>query len=280
MTAGSGAAALREDGEGWYLYGVIAAGAAPVELEGVTAVDPRHGIDVLTERDLAGVTSRVSLAEFDEAALPERLGDAAWLEQKIRAHEDVLESVLASAPVIPCRFCTVYRSEGDLRLFLAERSGVLGEALARVAGKVELGVKAFVDHERFTAGAASRSESIRKLQESAAQAESGRAYLERRRLEKLAGDDLAQFKGTLGAELHARLLAAADDGVELALQKPELSGREEEMVFNGAYLVSDHDRFRAEVDELAAGHAGSGLELEVTGPWPPYNFVPAELGGS
>jgi hypothetical protein len=209
------------------------------------------------------VTSRVSLAEFDEAGLPERLGDAAWLEEKIRAHEDVLESVLASAPVIPCRFCTVYRSEGDLRVFLEERSDALRDALARVQGKVELGVKAFVAPEP---------------EKAAEPAETGRAYLERRRAEQRAREELSRLRDETAAQLHERLLAVADDGVELALHKPELSGREDEMVFNGAYLVADRERFERELEILRGEHGD--LTLELTGPWPPYNFVPEELARS
>ena len=267
MSAGNGDSALA-DGEGWYLYGVVSAGAAPVELKGLTAVDPRHGVSVLAEGELAGVASRVSLEEFDEAALPDRLGDATWLEQKIRAHEDVLESVLASAPVVPCRFCTVYRSEDDLRLFLADRSAALRDALARVAGKVELGVKAFAEPEPAAT----------PEPEMSSEPGAGRAYLERRRAQKLAREELARLRAETAADLHERLLGAADDGVELALQKPELSGREEEMVFNGAYLVSDRARFERELDALRTER--SGLQLELTGPWPPYNFVPAELAQS
>jgi gas vesicle protein GvpL/GvpF len=268
LSDGNGSSALTGDGEGWYLYGVVAAGPTPVELERLTGVDPRHEVAVLAEGELAGVTSRVSLEEFDEAALPERLGDSAWLEEKIRAHEGVLEGVLASAPVIPCRFCTVYRSEGDLRLFLADRGSALREALGRVAGKVELGVKAFLDPERAT---------VREPEESG-EAGAGRAYLERRRADQRAREELAQLKQETAVELHDCLVGAADDGVELALQKPELSGRDEDMVFNGAYLVSDRVRFERELERLRVEHAE--LALELTGPWPPYNFVPAELGES
>ena len=266
MTTANGGSALPAD-EGWYLYGVIAAGPAPGELERLAGVDPRHGVVVLDEGALAGVTSRVSLEEFDEAALTERLGDAAWLEEKIRAHEGVLDGVLSGAPVIPCRFCTVYRSEGDLRLFLAERSAPLREALGRFAGKVELGVKAFLAPQAVAA---------------AATAETGRAYLERRQAEQRAREEVARLRDETAAELHERLRAVADDGVELALQKPELSGREEEMVLNGAYLVSDRTRFESELEAARAEHAELELELELelTGPWPPYNFVPAELGES
>lgn len=255
------AAPLSEAGTGWYLYGVVASGA---EAPATAAVDPRHAVAALVEGPVAGVVSRVSLEEFDEAALPERLGDAEWLEQKIRTHEQVLEAALATGAVVPCRFCTVYRDEHHLRRFLAERGDALAETLARLDGRVELGVKA------FAAPAASGDE--------ASQAESGRAYLEARRRERQAHDDLARSRGELAAALHERLLAAAEAGVVLDLQSRDVSGREAEMIFNGAYLIRDRARFE---DALAAAaYHREDVELELTGPWPPYNFVPAELGRS
>jgi hypothetical protein len=137
---------LREEDAGWYLYGVVPSGA---EVPGATAVDPRHEVVALREGPVAALASRVSLDEFDEAVLPERLADAEWLEEKIRSHEQVLESALATAAVVPCRFCTVYRDESALRRFLSERAAALSGALARVEGRVELGVKAFAaTHER------------------------------------------------------------------------------------------------------------------------------------
>jgi len=276
----SGAPARHEDDVGWYLYGVVEADAAPDDLSAWPAVDPRYGVATLAEGPLAGVTSRVSLQEFDESALPERLADAAWLEQKIRSHEQVLEGVLESTSVVPCRFCTVYRSEDELRLFLTERSAALWAALGHVAGRVELGVKAFVDRERFAGDRALRDDRVRVLSERTSQAEGGRAYLESRRLERLVDDELVRFKRDVAAKLHGRLLAAAEDCTLLALQRPELTGREEEMVFNGAYLVADRQRFSRELASLADELGEGGVELELTGPWPPYNFVPEELGES
>ena len=263
--------APREEGPGWYLYGVVAADAA---------VDGVPNVVLVAEGPIAGVARQVSLAEFDSSALPDRLGDAAWLEEKIRAHEQVLEDVLESASVVPCRLCTVYRTEDELRRFLADRREDLSAALSRVDGRVELGVKAFVDRERFASGGAARNESIRELAEHASQAEGGRAYLELRRLEQLVTEELMRFKDEVSARLHERLTAAADDGVQLNLQRPEVTGRDEEMVFNGAYLVSDRPRFERELGELADEHRESGVELELTGPWPPYNFVPVELGAA
>lgn len=259
-----------EDGPGWYLYGVVAAGSA---------VDDGD-VSLVSEGPVAGVASRVSLEEFDPSALPERLGDAAWLEQKIRDHEQVLEDVLHSASVVPCRFCTVYRTEDELRRFLSERGRDLSAALARVEGRVEFGVKAFVDREGFANGEAERNDALRELSERLSQSEGGRAYLEARRLEQLITQELARFKEEVAGPLHERLAAAADDAVRLSLQRPEVTGREEEMLLNGAYLVSDQPGFEAQLHAVGTMHRKSGVLLELTGPWPPYNFVPAQLGAA
>ena len=268
-------------GLGWYLYGVVGAKEAPARFATGVSVDAAHEVGLVTEGPLAGVVSAVSLEEFDEAALPDRLGDASWLEQKIRAHEQVLERVLKQASVVPCRFCTVYRSEEELRRFLSERREALEEALERMQGQIEVGVKAFVDRERFAAEQARRNEAIRALDERLSAADEGRAYLEGRRREQLVSSELERFGAELAEELHSRLLAAAEDGISLQLQSPEISGRAGEMVFNGAYLVpADGTDFREELAALAEDYRDAGAELELTGPWPPYNFVPTELSTS
>ena len=151
--------------------------------------------------------------------------------------------------------------ERELRRFLSERGEALAEALARVEGRVELGVKAFGAH----AGSASE----------ASRAESGRAYLEARRREQQERQERARTRGEIAAQLHERLLAAAEDGVVLALQSRDTSGREAEMLFNGAYLVADRGRFENRLAAIARERDDVGLEL--TGPWPPYNFVPEQL---
>jgi hypothetical protein len=59
------------------------------------------------------------------------------------------------------------------------------------------------------------------------------------------------------------------------LQAPELTNREGAMALNGVYLVDDtaSDEFAATVAALREEYADGGVEIELTGPWPPYNFV-------
>jgi hypothetical protein len=275
------AATLSRNGLGWYLYGVAAADEASAPLPARLADGAVQEVELVAEGPLVGLASRVSLAEFEEHTLPERLSDAIWLEQKIRVHEHVLERVLENASVVPCRFCTVYRDELELRRFLSERRDTLQAALDRVRGKVEVGVKAFIDRDRFAAGRAKQNDDIRQLESEVATAEGGRAYLERRRLEQLVASELERFRGEVAERIHGRLLPAAEDGHALPLQAPEISGRSEEMIFNGAYLVTaNRGGFEEALASLAHDIRDDGVDLELTGPWPAYNFVPEELGAA
>jgi hypothetical protein len=78
---------------------------------------------------------------------------------------------------------------------------------------------------------------------------------------------------TAAAEVHVRLAQSASAAVLGRPQERRLSGRDAEMVLNGAYLVPRGEArdFAALVDALGRRH--EGLTLELTGPWPPYHFV-------
>jgi hypothetical protein len=247
----------------WYVYGVVRAGASVPELA--------EGVCLVGDGSLAAVAGEVPLAEFGEDALVERLNDRIWLEEKARAHEEVLRAFLGRTPVVPLRFGAIYRDVVDVRRLLEERRGVFEAALGRLSGHVELGVKAWLDRDRFERALAGVA---------ATPADSGRAYLERRRGELAAAREASARAAEIARVAHERLLAAAVDGVANRPQPPELTGRPDAMLLNGAYLVrDDEEAFVDEVAHLADELAASGVTFELTGPWPPYNFV-GEAGGS
>jgi hypothetical protein len=49
------------------------------------------------------------------------------------------------------------------------------------------------------------------------------------------------------------------------------------MILNGAYLAQSAEAINGVAKELAQRYGGSGVAFDVTGPWPPYNFVPSEF---
>jgi Gas vesicle synthesis protein GvpL/GvpF len=240
-----------------YVYGVVSAKA---QAEG-TGIGSRP-VELVAAGDVAALASAVSADEFGEAALRERLEDPSWLERTARQHEETLERALAGTAVIPFRLCTVYESRDGLREFLTAHGPALADLLRRLDGRVELGVKAY-----FAAAATERDEPA-----------SGREYLLRRQRERDAAEEAARFKADCAQASHERLGAAAEEARANQPQPPELSGRTEEMLLNGAYLVRRDDEGLARaVAELESRYGSRGVTYEVTGPWPPYNFVPREV---
>jgi hypothetical protein len=251
------------DGDGWYVFGVVSAvDADPNALAGVQGLEDGAPVVLIAHGDLAAIATRVPLSEFGEEPLLERLHDPEWLERRVRAHDAVLAAARERATLVPFRFGTIFRNEDHVRAMLAERRD-LADALARVRGKVELGVKAFLDappdegsEETPTGGA-------------------GRSYLERKQQLRQRADERAARMQSLAQESHERLLAAAADGRANPLQPAEVATEAGQMFLNGAYLVPlEREReFSDAVAELTERFRADGATYVVTGPWPPYNFA-------
>jgi gas vesicle protein GvpL/GvpF len=245
-----------------YVYGVVPAGT-DLELSGagVGSSDVR----VLTEGELGAIVGAVPLEKFGEEPLRRNLEDRDWLERTAQAHEAVLERALGTTTVIPFRIATLYGAEAHLLEFLASNRVALLRLLEQLEGKVELGVKAYFD---------------RGAKSDASEAESGSDYLRRRQAEQEAARDADAFALDCARTSHEHLATAALEARSNRPQASELSGRTEQMLLNGAYLVERGDeRLERALRELEKHFGPQGVTYELTGPWPPYNFVPRDLGG-
>jgi hypothetical protein len=243
-------------GTAWYAYAVV----GPV----TAAVRDALGddLDLVEADDLGVVVSQVPLSEFGEDALPGRLNDRAWLEEKARAHESVLQRLLPVATVVPLRFGSIHRDRVAVEEFLKADRESFAAALDRLRGRVELGVKVW------------RGSTARDAIDS--RPATGREYLEQRKAARERAAVAATALDERLREIHRRLLAVADAGALNRPQPRELTGADREMLVNAAYLVgAGDDRLVSEVARL--GESNPDLAFEITGPWAPYNFV--ETGG-
>jgi hypothetical protein len=266
----------RREATGHYVYGVVAAAAPAVP--DLVGVEPSAPVARIENGDLAALVSEVPLAEFDEESLRENLNDVGWLEEKARAHEQVLEATLAAGPVVPLRLCTVFTGADQVRAMLDREHRVLADALARLDGKAEWGVKAFADRD------AAEREALRRTDDGSAGAaagalSAGTAYMNRRRREARAREEVEEIADEWARAIHRRLAGIAAEALLNPLQRPELSGHDGDMILNGVYLIADAEvpAFRAAVEALAEEFDRRGVEVQLTGPWPAYNFVKSSI---
>jgi hypothetical protein len=173
----------------------------------------------------------------DEAEPAEVTNDA------VLAHARVVEELAAvNEAVLPVRYPGRYADEAAVVAATRERMPDFGEALDRVRGCVEMGVRV-----------------VREEAQGDDASESGREYMHRR----LAAVREAE---RIAADLDAAVATIARDGLRSVMASGNL-------VVSVAYLVPRDaaDAFRAAVETLARDRRD--VAYVCVGPWPPYSFA-------
>jgi hypothetical protein len=157
---------------------------------------------------------------------------------------------------------------------LARERADLEATLERLQGTHEWGVKVLADADVLADAVAQDSERLRELRRSMASVGEGAGYFASRELERATREEAESQLEQRTRDIHEAVAGIALDARVNPPSNRELAGYQGDMVLNGAYLVA-HDRteeLRALVARLAEEHGAHGLGIELTGPWPPYNF--------
>ncbi|WP_405649742.1 GvpL/GvpF family gas vesicle protein [Streptomyces sp. NBC_00019] len=247
-----------------YVYAVCRPFKAPLQsqLTGVAGDPPR----LLVHQGLVAVVSHVPERDFAEGPLHAHLEDLDWLSETARAHQGVIDALTVVTTPLPLRLATVFRDDSGVRTMLEAREADFGRTLERLTGRVEWGVKVYVETEPPGEGGA-------PAEETAAKATSGRDYLRQRSSRVRAHEDLWQRAEGFASRLHESLSVFAEDSRLHPPQNAKLSGAAGRNVLNAAYLVprAVSEEF-VELVDRTKGEV-SGMRVELTGPWAAYSFA-------
>ncbi len=258
--------AVAED-MGLWAYAVIKASSPMRSFTGIAG----GMVGTIVAGDLAAVASPVDLADYGEDALRRNLEHLPWLEAAARAHHGVIAEAAKAGAVVPLRLATVYRTEAGLAGMLVSNRADFQLAFDRFKGRSEWGVKAY-------AAAATGRQASQATTELRSERGSGAQYLSQRKARLAASEQARKVAVASARDVHA-MLSSVSVATDLHQpQDPQLSGRRDRMIMNGSYLVDDQasGEFTAAVQNAAAG--SPALQLELTGPWPPYSFATVGAG--
>ena len=168
-------------------------------------------------------------------------------EEAVLTHARIVDELATlNEAVLPARFGRGYPDAEALRDAVTEQADALGQALDRVRGCLELGLRV-----------------LTQPTDTDSPSQSGREYMvgrldRRRQAERLAD------------EVHAPLAALARAETRTVAATPQL-------LLSAAYLVPREalEPFQSAVEEIETAHPE--LSLACTGPWPPYSFATAEI---
>jgi len=263
----------------FYVY-CIAESAAAAELPAESlppAIEEGSKLEWVVSDDLAALSSQVPLASYSEEKLAEHLSDASWTAARAMRHETIAEYVAKRAGVVPLRFGTIFLEREGIEQMLSNQGKELREILERLRGREEWGVNVFCDQNVLMSSITSVSPVLRELVERAAQASPGQSYLMQKKIDALKVDEARATLNRIIEDIEKSLSDRSDDAKRLRVLKVEAT-EHGELKAKFAFLIekSTFENFRDAAEQLAQGHQTAGVRLELTGPWPAYNFTRIE----
>jgi hypothetical protein len=209
---------------------------------------PRAWIMARTDR-LGAIVSRLSLADADP--------DVA----RLLVYSKIIDSFNHERAVIPMRYGCRFKTVGDIVEFLKKEQGTFSALLDEVDGRVEMSASVTFDDPRENRSASSSWPP-------ASANSSGIGYLAGRRRHY----SLVDQSGARREKARKALCTMAEGKFIRAI--PEQSYDHRKCILTIHFLVP-----RAGVAEFTRAMQADRCRLiEVSGPWPPYNFVSTKTG--
>ena len=265
----------------YYVY-CIAENAAVAQLPADSlpaAIEEDAQLQWIVVSTLAALVSRVPKTTYSEEQLAEHLTDATWTAIRAMRHETVVEYVAKRVTTIPLRFATIYLEREGIEEMLTEQGRELELIIEQLRGREEWGVNVYSDRAALLSSITSVSPVLRELVEQAEKASPGQSYLMQKKIDAMRVDEARVAVNRIIDQIEEKLKEQSDDGLRLRILKVETT-EHGELKAKFAFLVkrSGFEEFRDAAERIAQEHQTAGIRLELTGPWPVYNFVTGFTG--
>ena len=258
---------------GLYAYGVM--GKCPIPRD-ILGIDKRNKVYPVNGKDMRVMVSEIDIAAFQKQVknlFSELTTGQSRTETLLQMHEDVVDLLMQDSTVVPFKFGTILKDEKAALKLLQDDEEKFKKLLAKFTGRVEWGLKVYADNQAFINYNAQGEPGLNN--QSRAKVSRGTAYLLGKKLEEERKDTAFAQLSAVAETIFQEL---AKDVYEARLNKTlpqKLTGKKKEMVLNTVYLVEQEkvSNFCQQGKKLMEKYASMGLELEISGPWPPYNFT-------
>jgi hypothetical protein len=181
-------------------------------------------------------------------------------EKHVLEHARVVSVCFRTGTVLPFRFGTIFDTEDALRQAVRANRRAFGQSVAKLRGKAEMHLKVLV-----------RSGTLREaIAEVVLPDTVGGEYLVKLR-EKASKDRERQTKArALSVQVH-KLFNPLEE--EISCKRVSSDG----MLIDIAHLIDSKSVEKYQNRYISAARQLKNCELLISGPWPPYHFLPGKL---
>ena len=207
------------------------------------------------------VVGNAPLPQYGEASIARGLQDLDWVSRCAIAHESVVERWIRAQAVVPMKLFTIFESDERALAYVRQHRRKLDRIIRRVAGRCEWGVRIRLASPPAPERRCPTGDERHRLPGGE---EAGTGY------RSGTGQRGRRLAPTLRLRRSAR--RRSKPGVILRLPEGQVRSR---LLLDAAFLVATDrvEPFQAAARRLTRDLKGEGFGLELTGPWPPYNFI-------
>jgi hypothetical protein len=248
-----------------YVYCVVRSGRAPSVARRSASMPGGGPVRVLDAgRETYLIVCSVPAREYDEAALAAGLRNLDWVSRRAVAHEAVVEQFLGARAVLPMQLFTLFTGDDRALEHVTADRRRLARVLARIERQLEWGLRLTFDEEKRgkEPGGARR-----------AAVETGLDYLSRKRdLMDVRRRRFAQARAEGNRIYRAMARQATRARRRTSMEQAAPGSR---LLLDAAFLVpaGRAGAFKTALRREARQLSASGVQVSLTGPWPPYNFI-------
>jgi type I site-specific restriction endonuclease len=264
---------------GLYAYGLV--GKSPKQVD-IWGIDKQHKVFPVARGDISVMVSQVDIDQFQNQVnnLLSELTKTAGVVQSgageiLQAHEDVIDTLMQDTTVVPLKFGTILKDEKAAAKMLQDHVEEFKSLLSKFTGRVEWGLKVYADKQAFIKHIKQIGTRSTYSEEKQEKLSRGAAYLLGRKMEEELKDQVGARLAQIGEEIFQELGKDASEAKLHDTQAQKVTGKKKEMILNAVYLV-DREKvahFCQQGKRFVEEYDFMGLDLDFSGPWPPYNFT-------
>lgn len=188
----------------------------------------------------------------------ERVGTA--LDEKhVLEHARVVSVCFRQGTVLPFRFGTIFDTDESLKHAVRANRRAFLESVARLKGKAEMHVKLLV-----------RDGALKELRDVQIPDTVGGEYLAKLKEKAMCDRERQTRAKALSIQVH-RLFNPLEE--EISCKRVDTDG----MLIDIAHLIESKSIEKYQNRYTTAAKQLKNCEISVTGPWPPYHFLPGKL---
>ncbi|PSL47084.1 gas vesicle protein GvpL/GvpF [Salsuginibacillus halophilus] len=260
-----------------YVYGFVLYDHAGEEENEIPDLYDEYSLTFLHGGNVAAVYSVVASEDFGEESFQTNVQNLEWLERFAKRHHHILNRLHQKYQILPLNFGTIYKGIDRLKQKLKDEHNRLYEAVQLIQGKDEWSVKVYADMETIASQPTFTTPLIEEKQQEIENMPRGRQYIEKKRLNKTIAEEAERYVNGAADQMHEALKQISIETDAREVWSKQVTGRTDEMKWNGGYLISRADRnIFVETVQAYEKEFPSAIVVEVSGPWPAYHFVPKQ----